>query len=78
MLKTMKAKYRGRCQATGKTIKPGDDIEYNTSTRAAILLAAAVGKPFYKSNIFNIGGNEYFRNKQGRCEDSPCCGCCTI
>jgi len=31
-----------------------------------------------KSHILQIGGREYLRNKQGRCEDAPCCGCCTI
>lgn len=25
-----------------------------------------------------IGGTEYTRNARGRCEDAPCCGCCTI
>lgn len=25
-----------------------------------------------------IGGRDYYRNKRGRCEDAPCCGCCTI
>lgn len=29
-------------------------------------------------DVYNIGGNEYIRNKAGRCEDAPCCGCCTI
>ena len=28
------------------------------------------------SNHFNIGGQEFYQNKQGRCEDAPCCGCC--
>ena len=23
------------------------------------------------------GGGEYFVNKRGRCEDAPCCGCCS-
>ena len=23
-------------------------------------------------------GQEFYRNKAGRCEDAPCCGCCTI
>ena len=27
---------------------------------------------------FNIGGQEFIRNTAGRCEDAPCCGCCTI
>ena len=30
------------------------------------------------SHVFNIGGQEFYRNKRGRCEDAPCCGCCTI
>jgi hypothetical protein len=25
-----------------------------------------------------IGGRNYYRNTRGRCEDAPCCGCCTI
>lgn len=28
------------------------------------------------SHIWNSGGREYYRNKKGRCEDAPCCGCC--
>ena len=28
------------------------------------------------SHIWNSGGKEYYRNKAGRCEDAPCCGCC--
>jgi hypothetical protein len=34
--------------------------------------------PQYRSDVFNIGGREFYRNKAGRCEDAPCCGCCTI
>ena len=22
------------------------------------------------------GGREFYRNRRGRCEDAPCCGCC--
>lgn len=25
-----------------------------------------------------IGDKEYTQNARGRCEDAPCCGCCTI
>lgn len=31
-----------------------------------------------KSNFFNTGGEELYQNKQGRCEDAPCCGCCNF
>jgi hypothetical protein len=30
----------------------------------------------YISNIFQVGDVELYRNKKGRCEDAPCCGCC--
>ena len=28
------------------------------------------------SHTWNSSGREYYRNKAGRCEDAPCCGCC--
>lgn len=30
------------------------------------------------SDHIRIGGRDYYRNRRGRCEDAPCCGCCTI
>jgi len=31
----------------------------------------------YRSNFSRTSsGAELYRNKQGRCEDAPCCGCC--
>jgi hypothetical protein len=32
----------------------------------------------YVSHVFNVGGQELYRNKAGRCIDAPCCGCCTV
>jgi hypothetical protein len=32
----------------------------------------------YVSNIFQVGRTELYRNKKGRCEDAPCCGCCNF
>jgi len=29
-------------------------------------------------DTYVIGGREYYRNRNGRCEDAPCCGCCNI
>lgn len=32
----------------------------------------------YRSNVYRFaGGAEVYRNKAGRCEDAPCCGCCS-
>lgn len=41
-------------------------------------LAARTRSRGYVSHVFGIGGREYYRNKAGRCEDAPACGCCTI
>ena len=28
------------------------------------------------SDVWRTGGREMYRNRRGRCEDAPCCGCC--
>ena len=28
------------------------------------------------SDIWSSGGREHYRNRNGLCEDAPCCGCC--
>ena len=84
MHKRMLAKYPGTDARTGARINPGDEIIFDTVTRKAWItddedrLSFTTAAPQYRSNIFNIGGREYYRNKAGRCEDAPCCGCCNI
>jgi hypothetical protein len=92
MHKTMIAKYRGVCAISGVPINPGDDIVYDTATRRVwlsepgdfdveigeYLPSRSVNKPGYISDVYHIGGREYYRNKRGLCIDSPCCGCCTV
>jgi hypothetical protein len=86
MIKTMQARYAGRDAITGASIRPGDQIQYDTNTRRAWLAepgdpgddqqAASRYNPAWVSHVWNSGGKEYYRNKAGRCEDAPCCGCC--
>jgi hypothetical protein len=82
MLKMMTARYPGKCSRTGAPIYPGDSIAYDTGTRRAWLPEHDDISPpppqNYVSHVFNFSGREYYRNKAGRCEDAPCCGCCTI
>ena len=84
MIKTMKAKYRGRCAHSGAPIYPGDDIRYDTTTGRAYLTergdCQTAGRySRYQSNIYTTStGAELYRNKAGRCEDAPCCGCCNF
>jgi hypothetical protein len=65
----MTARKSGRCARTGKTIKPGDAILWSPRTKRATLAGV---------DTIGIGGKTYYRNRAGRCEDAPCCGCCTI
>jgi hypothetical protein len=74
MTKTMPARYPGKCSRTGARINPGDTIIYNTATRRAELQPDADTITFYGEH----GPQHFIRNRAGRCEDAPCCGCCTI
>ena len=82
MIRQMTAKFNGRDAITGAPIRKGDDIQYCTETRRAWLAehddARHDSSGRYISDIFRMGGREYYRNKGGRCIDAPCCGCCTI
>jgi len=77
-IKTMIAKYKGIDARTGAPIRPGDEIHYDTATRKA-WHTDEDDRPRgrYISDVFRIGGHEYYQNKNGRCIDAPCCGCCT-
>jgi hypothetical protein len=74
MLKTMPAKYPGICSRSGARINPGDTIIYNTNTRRAELEPDSDTITFFGET----GPTHFTRNRAGRCEDAPCCGCCTI
>lgn len=117
-MKTMIARYPGRCVRTGAPIRPGDTIVHLGRGRAYLAdlvppvdpdeayaaaldpdeaYAAALDPELATSDpegaraagrylrasmargvsdIWTSGGREFYRNKRGRCEDAPCCGCC--
>lgn len=107
-MKTMTARYPGRCARTGAPINPGDLILWrkgraelaDSPTIPAELAmvaeldpelaatdpdaAAAAGRYLARSmrrgisDIYQTGGRELYRNRRGRCEDAPCCGCCNF
>ena len=82
-IKKMQAKYPGKCSLSGARINPGDFILYNTETKRAQLEPDADTIQFTTtgprvSDVFSFSGREFYRNKKGRCEDAPCCGCCNI
>jgi len=72
MQKRMKAKFNGVDSRTGYPINKGDDIIYDTVTRKAYITDDDDGLTFqsadrYISDVYNVGGREYYRNKQGLC-----------
>ena len=83
MIKTMTARYPGTDAITGRRFRAGDEIRYDTATKRAWLHEPGdmetAPRSDYVSHVIDFGsGKQYYRNKQGRCEDAPCCGCCTI
>jgi hypothetical protein len=84
MQKRMLAKFAGKDARTGVPIRKGDEIIFDTVTRQAWIIddddrmTYTTTAPRYQSDVFQIGAREFYRNKAGRCEDAPCCGCCTI
>ena len=91
MIKEMSARFGSRCAATGQWINKGDKIEYDTVTKTARLAGTGteatqgtVSRSHTRVNTFAFGSADqggykvYTRNVRGRCEDAPCCGCCTI
>ena len=61
--------------ALAESIDPGigaDDPEAAAAAGRYVRAAMARGV----SDIWRSGGREYYRNRAGRCEDAPCCGCC--
>jgi hypothetical protein len=79
MIKTMKAKYRGKDARTGVAIYPGDEIQYCTTTRRTWITGEPSDGQINTITLNDQGVYRTFtRNPRGRCEDYPCCGCCTI
>jgi hypothetical protein len=88
----MIARFPGKCARTGHVIRPGDVITF-TAARKAVLVTAAAPAIFWHdsaapagrairpgdiSDTVQFGDRVFYRNNNGRCEDAPCCGCCTI
>ena len=73
----MIARYAGTCARTGRAIRPGDVITF-TSARKAVLVQQMHNNPQGVSDTVQFGDRTFYRNRNGRCEDAPCCGCCTI
>ena len=76
---TMTARYNGRCAGCNGSIRRGETINYDRSRRSAYHPACTSDDPDKQSYAVTFSSGEtFYRNVRGRCEDAPCCGCCTI
>jgi hypothetical protein len=75
-MKTMIAKFPGKCKKTGARILTGDLIHW--SKAGAVLLERAAAGVNVITLIGDQGPKTFYQNMRGRCIDAPCCGCCTI
>lgn len=85
---TLKAKYPGTCAGCNKAIVPGQKINWQCGRKPshvdcelARLQAAATPAPKWEGGRILVtefsSGATVYRNARGRCEDAPCCGCCS-
>jgi len=72
-------RFAGRCHYCGGGVpaKGGDCFKVNGRWAVAHLSCKSSEKSEVDVIKFS-SGEEFYRNKKGRCEDAPCCGCCTI
>ena len=70
--RTLLARFPGTCVATGARIEPGDTITHERGVGSTLVHRR------YVSDVIQTSGGTFYRNRQGRCEDAPACGCCNI
>ena len=71
-------KYPGRCVTCGGYVpKNGGTCEKRGARWFVLHLACAKsGRAEVVVTRFSSGA-EVYQNRRGRCEDAPCCGCCS-
>ena len=87
----MKARYPGKCHKCGESFPAGTAIDYSKRAPRGKKTAHAdcdePARDFYATSReaargvsyeVRTSGGTFYRNYNGRCEDAPCCGCCTI
>lgn len=83
MARTITLRYATYCKECGTHLPVGSKAKYYGSGR--VYGTECHSKPTakksdkYISNFYYSPstGNEWYQNKNGRCEDAPCCGCCS-
>ena len=75
------SKFAGTCAACGERFPAGTPIDYDRRAprgrKARHVDCASPDAPSVSYEVRTSGGT-FYQNRGGRCEDAPCCGCCTF
>ena len=72
-------RYPGRCVVCGGRVPALGGVGRREGRRFVLrhLACAKSGRPEVVTFRFSSGATAT-QNARGRCEDAPCCGCCTV
>ena len=72
-------KYAGKCGVCGTRVpvRGGNLFKVGNRWAVAHITCGDTGTPQVHEYYFPTTGFSETRNSRGRCEDAPCCGCCT-
>lgn len=83
---TITARFSSQCPVCGQRIGKGSRVEWERGSMARHVECcgqtggerqASQSKRYGSTYTRFSSGAEVFTNKRGRCEDAPCCGCCS-
>ena len=70
-------KYAASCTVCGNQVPANGGNLKKVGRRWKVTHLACAGGTPAVSSITTSGGT-FYQNSRGRCEDAPCCGCCTF
>lgn len=71
-------RYAGPCTECGGRVPAKGGELFKDGTKWRVRHLACANGPEVVSYYFAATGNSGTINRRGRCEDAPCCGCCTL
>ena len=79
------ARFSSVCPDCGSRIAAGSKVEWRKGDKARHVNCSNTSTPALESRGSESGivytrfssVAEVYRNRKGRCEDAPCCGCCS-
>ena len=78
MAKRIVNKYRTTCSFCGGAVAPKAGYVRRVGGRWLGAHIACLTEGKGSVTVIRTSTGTYTQNSRGRCEDAPCCGCCTI